>query len=138
MGDSYNPTSSLVDFILKPGQVLTRHITINELEAVQTALQRLIDVGYITMVTTQDPYSTLLQGDAGAQGPQGTNPGPQGDIGLQGNQGLGGTQGTQGSQGLGGAQGNQGLVGVQGFQGLVGVQGFQGLDGTQGSQGFQA
>ena len=65
-----------------------------------------------------------------------SNPGPQGEQGLQGPQGEQGLQGPQGEQGLQGPQGEQGLQGPQGEQGLQGPQGEKGDTGADGKDGI--
>jgi hypothetical protein len=72
----------------------------------------------------------------GTPGPQGEI-GPQGDTGPQGNVGATGPQGIQGNIGATGLQGIQGIQGNVGAQGSTGPQGIQGNTGPQGSQGIQ-
>ena len=83
-----------------------------------------------------------IQGDTGAQGPQGIQ-GPVGATGAQGPQGAtgaagaNGTNGADGAQGPAGPQGTQGPTGATGAEGPQGAQGATGDTGAQGPQGVQ-
>lgn len=87
-----------------------------------------------------ETVAVLLNGQDGAQGPQGER-GPhgiQGKRGEQGPKGDTGEQGPQGPKGDTGERGPQGIQGPQGERGLTGETGPQGPKGDKGDNGSDA
>ena len=104
-----------------------------------------LDMGDAPVDDNGDRIPDVLQGGAGAIGPQGPpgepgvqgDPGPPGEAGPQGAPGADGEPGAEGAPGEAGAQGEPGADGPAGPQGEPGEQGPQGEPGAEGPAGPQ-